>query len=394
MSGPVFVITGDSHIGKGSHLYPERLAEQESAWAATLELAREREALAVLHAGDLFDKRRPTPAEVVAAVRPLVAHLEANGCRVDVIPGNHDPTCYGPSGLDVLDEAGVAFVHREPAVVRYGRPLGDTLARVAMLPWAPTSRLVAERGGRQGVNADAGELVLRIALDLFDECPPDLPRMLLGHWSVAGARLPNGLPVDRLAEPIVPADVLDVGFDAYAFGHIHRAGDIGDEQRAERAIYTGSPITLDHGEAGVEHGAWVYDTHEGTFELVDLGGRPFVTHTIEHALRVVVSECVVRVKDSVSAERGRELRLDEIRADLMRRGAVRVDFAIDVEREHKPLMSAVDTDRQPIHLLADYIGERLPDRVADDEHAERLLELAHTYLAGERALVGDMEGGN
>lgn len=392
MSGPVFVVTGDSHIGKGSHLYPERLAEQEAAWSRTLELARDRDALAVLHAGDLFDKRRPTPSELVAAVRPLVKHREyyagspQDGPEVHVIPGNHDPVVYGPGGLDVLDEAGVATVHRTPSVIEYGRPFGDAVACVAMLPWAPTSRLVAERGGRDGVSEDAGELVARVAEDLYREIGfrHDVPNILLGHWSVEGGRLPNGLPVERLSEPVVPADVLELGFDAYAFGHIHRAGDIGENRvgAGQPAIYTGSPIALDHGEAGVDHGAWVYDVDAGTFELVDLGGRPFVTVTMHELERAPIDGAIVRVRDVVPA--GRSVDPTVLRDLALARGAVRVDLALDVERESKPLMSAVDTDREPIHLLADYLGERAAERQHDDERLERLLELADTYLAGER----------
>ena len=376
------VVAADNHVGKGAHLFRTRLDEQEHVWAETLRLARDLDSAAVLHAGDLFDRRRPSPAEVVAVERPLVHHDAVGGCPVHVIPGNHDTTAHGPGGLHVLAEAGLIELWPRPAVI-----VVDGF-EVVTLPWSPSSRLIAERGGRDGITDDVVELLVTAAGELLAETAGPFP-ILLGHWSAAGASLPNGLPVEQLREPVLPTDELEaLGFAAIALGHIHVGAVLKSD--AGRTFYTGSPMPLDHGEAGLIHGVWSLgdDEENGDVELVPglflrahpLTSTPFVTVSLRDVELAPVDGAVVRVRDTIEADDVRAVNLADVRDRLLNRGAVRVDLEVTFERVSRPLVSAVDTDRQPIHLLADFLGERgiEPDR------QERLLELADSYLAGER----------
>lgn len=371
-----FLLTGDGHLGKSAHLYDSRLAEQEAVWRSTLELAREQAVAAVIHAGDLFDSRRPGPDVMLAAEHPLVEHHAARGCPVIAIPGNHDlPTSDGACGLDVLAAAGLIELHRSPTVASVGR------ARVGFLPWTPVARLVAARGGgdRDNVFADAADLLVKIATEHHDAGA----ELLVGHWAVSGSSLPSGLPVDQLHETMIPAGELEqLGFAYVALGHIHRPGHFGDGT----CFYVGSPMPLDHGEATVEHGCWIVDLHARETEFVPLESHHFVTINRDEIddLHDHLTESrhgyVVRVKDTIGGSD--DFDYAGVRATLLAAGAKRVDFAITVERaarlDREPVL---DTDREPEQLLAAWLDQE------GVEDSERLVELARGYLAGDRAVV-------
>lgn len=373
--------TGDSHIGKGAHVYDGRLDDQEAVWRATLDLAREHDVDLVLHAGDLFDRRRPTPAEMLAAERPLVEHRDASSIPVLAIPGNHDlPSSDGACGLDVLDEAGLLSLRRRPMVV----PAGEL--RVACLPWAPLGRLIATIGSRDNAVDEAVDLLVRTAADLRAECG-DHPCVLLGHWSVTGAHLPNGLPVEQLREVVLPTHELEaLAFDAIVLGHIHVGATV-----AERTFYVGSPMALDHGEAGLIHGAWLLDADVKAetlaLEFLPVPSRPFVTVSMFDEVDELagrVDGAVVRVRDTIPVDTDR-VNVDAMRAYLLAAGAVSVTFALTYERPFKPVHADVDLDDDdPLEMLAEWlIVERLvsePDPAKRESAAARLVDVARGYL--------------
>ena len=85
------------------------------------------------------------------------------------------------------------------------------------------------------------------------------PRILVGHWSISGASTPSGIPTDQFREPVIPlAELEQIGFDAVVFGHIHKPQTL--QGISSRPIfYVGSPMALNFGETGSEHGAWLLD---------------------------------------------------------------------------------------------------------------------------------------
>jgi exonuclease SbcD len=273
--------TGDLHLGAGAdygRAPGERLAEQQHVWTDICALAVNENVDAVLFAGDAFERRRPTPAEIMA-FRAGLEILNDHEIRCVAIPGNHDVEAFDrPTGLDVLD--GIATVYARPAVVDL-----EDLA-IVTLPWTPPSRLVAARNGgdRDVVNREVSELLLETARGLRAQVPAHLPAILLLHWSVSGASLPSGLPVDGLREPVIPALELDeIGFDAFVCGHIHKAQVLVAREEngshAAAAFYVGSPMPLNFGEAQVGHGVWMLDTDTWVSEFTPIESRPFTTST-------------------------------------------------------------------------------------------------------------------
>lgn len=361
--------TGDSHLGKGLDLGRQpgdRLAEQEQVWADTLELARDRRVDAVLHAGDLFDGRRPTPEILLAAERPLVEHQEQGGATVYVVAGNHDvPSQDGPCGLDVLAEAGLIELAREPLTWTIGRAGvigGLDVVDVCALPWTSVSRLVAlnEDADRGDIHALAADLLIQAARGLAAQAVSwPRPRILLGHWSVSQTSLPNGLDVGSLGGVVLPMDDLRaLGFDEIIFGHIHRPQTIGEFR------YVGSPMPLDFGEGSTDHGVWIHDTIDGpgVSEFVPLASRPFVTIDVDRGGSYIgtddVRDAYVKVRATLTEDEARADSIAGERETLEMLGAYRVWFDVTVERAHRDRGVQLAEGLTPLDQLAAYLDAR------------------------------------
>lgn len=239
------LLWGDLHAGKGRALFPERLDEQSTVLDRILTLGRERNVDVILGLGDTFDRRRPDVPEMLAVETPLVRHRDAGGPPVHLLVGNHEVGgADDVTPVDVLAEAGLVVAHRRPEV------FGVAGVGIACLPWTPVSRLVAAQGGgdRDEIHVTAAELLVQAARELRDLV--DGPAILTLHWSLSGSSLPSGMAVDDLRETILPLHELEaLGFDAIIAAHIHRHQTFG-----QAATYVGSPMALDHGESGYEHG--------------------------------------------------------------------------------------------------------------------------------------------
>ena len=359
---------GDLHAGKGLDLFQGRLAEQEAALDAALDIARTAGCDAVVTLGDLWDKRSPTPDEVLAVVRPLRRHRNGGGCEVFGISGNHEiSSADGGTMPGAVGVTGLIEIFPEPSV----RVVADTA--VCLLPLVPTSRLDLALEQRHGGRVDrdelftlAAELLVEIASGLVQV---DAPRKVLGlHWSVSQTALPSGLPVDGLREVVLPMDgLLALGFDAIVGAHIHRPGLYGD-----RFAYVGPPLPLDFGRADGDHGVWIVDTTGlGTqFELVPIASPPFVTldldaREVEAMAAGTMPQIIVpggnhggyiRVRYEATEAQARRIDKSALRCwveqDL---GWTRCDTEDTVERPHRERGAVLDSAGSRIDQLAAYL---------------------------------------
>lgn len=346
--------TGDLHLGAGLLYGDDRIADQARVLAQITAIAKSNDVDAVMVAGDVFHRAAP-PVAALHTFRAFTDDLTAHGIPVIAITGNkvHDiVNADEPCALELF-AGGTVHVHRLPDV----DTIGETA--VACLPNVPADRLVSLRGGRDDdVNAEAVALLIQTAAELRAQIPASMRSVLLGHWSVTGACLPNGLPSESLiAEPVLPLDALEgQGWDAVVLGHLHRPQLIGS-----CSLYTGSPQTVDFGEAGVEHGVWILDFDaEGTErpEFVPVHDRPFVTIDLDlttyggeiddsfHRLVAAggpVDEAVVRVRLRCSEEQARRIDQAAIRDDILGGGAHRVwQVSLDVVRGQRARVAGVD----------------------------------------------------
>lgn len=381
-----YLAVADLHLGAGADLglaAGDRLAEQAAVWQQIIGLAGDRNVDAILFAGDAFHRNKPTPAEQMAFAVPL-AH-----CRIPVfaINGNsHDfvgvDQAMAVSVVDTLSDWFSLFT--EPAVV--GLPGGVALA---MLPWAPVSRIVAAQDGgdRDGINELAAELLIEVARGLASRCAaehPGKPALLMTHFSISGAALPSGLSIDMAREPILPlADLELLGFDAIAAGHIHKPQLM--ESQIGRAMgpifYCGSPAPLSFGEPG-EHGCWLIEADVAgrlVPEFVPLSSRQFVTLEAGVDLEALspLDGAFVKVRGSMSEEEYRRFDTGGTRALLMEWGAYSVEFKIEVERAHRERGSVLDDAGSRIDQLAAF----LEASGTNGDVAPAMLERAAGYIA-------------
>lgn len=357
----------DQHFGKGAQLAPTRLAEQEACWREVLRLARDEQVDAIVHAGDAFDRRRPTPEELLAFERPLVddVNVDAWGREIIAINGNgsHDAE-HGdtPSPLQVFDEAGLLHLHREPTVVKLvERTVCSAYVpggiAIACLPWMSVKHLRARAGGDWDVdeiNQRCVELLLEIAAGLRAQC--DGPAVLVTHFAVDENSTPEGAPVHLFREPVLPArELAALGFDAVLAGHIHRPMIVEDLEAP--VVSLGSPMPLDFGEGGYEHGVWIVEGSAAEFRPLD--SPRFVTLTLDNVPDdLPLAGCYVRVKASSDDE---EIARD-LERDLIVEGAAYVRVEIETPRAQRARVEQLDETVSEADALAMWLTANEIDR--------------------------------
>lgn len=278
---------GDLHLGQGVERYgPDRLRDQELVWDEVAHIAYRENVDLVCFAGDAFERRRyPSQAELVAFEDGL-DRLHSYGIPVVSVAGNHDVLAPDlPSSLRVFSHR--MTVAETPQVVRVAG------VAVACLPWTPISRLVAHRNGgdRDALYQEAAALLLSTLRGLRAEIEEGERAVLLAHWSASGAVTPTGREVGLdFGVVLDTAEVEAMDWDAVVLGHIHRAQFLGgghdDFAAATPIFYTGSPLPLNHGEAGDKHGVWVFSLDEAGASVpkfVPIESRRFVTVEFDFA---------------------------------------------------------------------------------------------------------------
>ncbi|HXJ62762.1 MAG TPA: metallophosphoesterase, partial [Actinomycetota bacterium] len=322
---------GDIHLGAGVAAYgPERLHDQEKVLNQALDLFEEQGCELVLIAGDTWDGPLVPPEQYVAFSR-TISHRHLTYL---MIPGNgrHDLATREVNALRVYEESyspKMLTIRCEPDVIEYRL---DNDIRVGCLPWAPINRYIATRNGasRDAVHAEVAELLLTIAKDLHAKGA----NILLGHWALSGTSLPSGLPVDLANEPILDTEALaDIGFDAIVMGHIHKPQTFADGA----GFYVGSPLPLNHGEAGYEHGVWIFDTEDGP-QFHPLESRRFITvdwDEDEAKTAPDFTDAIVRIKATWTEEAARRVNVSQWRQGFLDAGAWRVSIEPTIVREQQ-----------------------------------------------------------
>lgn len=361
-----FLCTGDLHLGAGTELGREpgdRLRDQDDVLEQIATIADDRNVDAILFAGDAFDGPLVHPEHYAVWRRQLAAQ------RVIAISGNgrHDTATRTVKAPEVV----MAELATQPDVVH----VGDVA--IARLPWAPVGWLVAQHDGgdRDDINAYAARLLVEIARDL--RARVDGRAVLMLHWSIEGAALPNGLKIEEHArEPIVPlGDLEQLGYDAVVAGHIHRPqlltpGPLVENGNGSHVVdpacpvfYVGSPMPLNFGETATPHGVWILDiTDAGArTEFVPVESRPLVTHDLDlttddgiFALASLpdVTDAIVRIRYRATEEQARRFDHGAWVRDLYDAGAHKVaGIHADILRENRARVDGATEDLAPLSAV-------------------------------------------
>jgi DNA repair exonuclease SbcCD nuclease subunit len=256
----------------------------------------------IVHAGDLYERPRPSPAAERVAAEGLDAWCGV--APVVVLLGNHDRP-HGedahalaplanrrPGRLRVADGPHplVAYTNQRPIMdcfealtpeTRHAwEGLPDGLA-IFPIPY-PSRSYLAEvvEGGAEAVNAAISEALQRVltrhAIVSAELRKAGTRTLLLGHGTLRGASYRPHQTVP-LADIQIGADGFDQ-FDAVAWGHLHqRQGVTGWSDEVHG--YVGSPDRHDFGEEGEPKGVTIFDLDEVvTHRFVPYpGAREFLT---------------------------------------------------------------------------------------------------------------------
>jgi exonuclease SbcD len=356
------------NLGYGEHGPGSRLNDQLGTATRIAELAHAEGVDLVLHAGDVFEQRKPTPAQLDVFAAFLLA-LEDIPCLA--ITGNHDRSGTSDvTSLDVFRGYPNFTLSTNPERIPH---LG---LDVCTLPWAPTSQLVANRNGeREGVNEEAADKLVEIAAGLRAQC--SRPAILLCHWWLSGATTATGHG-GIINEPVLPVDALaGLGFDAVFSGHVHARQVLHHEPDV---MHIGPPSRTNFSEEVLTPGVILSD--DGLWEFREIPDRPFVTMdadylginvAIQLGFRVPyyrdVTDAIVRVRYTATPEQARRVDEHAIRAALLDAGAHKVvSITAEVtsgDRARIPTLTTDLADDEALRLWLDRRGveEGLDERV-------------------------------
>lgn len=292
--------TADWHLGKRLDNF-SRIEEQREVLEEICEIAERENVDLVLLAGDLFDAFNP-PIEAVDLFYKTLKRLANNGERpVIAIAGNHD----SPERIDAPDplakECGIFFVGFPNAEVapfsidqqfqitksdkgfielkldRYKHPI-----RIVHTPYANEVRL------KKALNVDDKNTALNEVLqdnwaDVAEKyCDKKGINLLISHLYMmnrTGEVLeePDGeKPLKIGNADMIYSDIIPSQIQYTALGHLHRAHQIGQEERP--VVYSGSPLSYSFSEAGQEKYVMILSAEPKkpiTYEKIALTkGRP------------------------------------------------------------------------------------------------------------------------
>ncbi len=249
--------TADWHLGQELHGFARG---HEHAlfldWLAAQ--LREREADALVVAGDVFDTSNPP----VSAQRQLYRFLarvlrESVRLQVVIVGGNHDSAARIELPGSLLDDARLVLVGGMPR--RDGQPDPDGVLRVlsdrdgapalccAAVPYLRPGDVPSVADGTAAV----GALYAAVVAAARDRAA-GLPILVTGHLNVAGCTI-SDLSERRIVvggEEAVEAAVFPPGVAYTALGHLHRPQSVGG---AATIHYAGSPFPMASTEAPYAH---------------------------------------------------------------------------------------------------------------------------------------------
>jgi DNA repair protein SbcD/Mre11 len=256
-----FIHTGDWHLGRlfhNLHLTPD----QRFTLEGLLRLVEERQADALVIAGDVYDRAVPPP-EAVSLLDDVLADCALRlNVPVVMIAGNHDSPVRLQYLGGLVGRVGVHVVGQVGAQPREVRITGRDGVTVAFWPLAYTDPETARcELSRDDIHTHAAALAAQIAL-VEAAMDSSLANVLVGHAWVTGATTSESerpLTVGGTGE--VPASLFEP-FAYTALGHLHRPQSVGAGVR-----YAGSLLKYSFDEAD----------HRKSVSVVDVGADGAVT---------------------------------------------------------------------------------------------------------------------
>lgn len=300
-SSPVRILHfADVHFGVETYgrFDPEtglstRLADFRDALRRGIDHAIAQNVEIALFAGDAYKARDPSQThqrEFASCLRGLTDV----GIPVVLLTGNHDiPNTKGKANaIEIYNALGsdLLTVLDRRCVVRVPTQRGRLL-QIAAVPYLTKSLLLArdekaELGVQETAQVIASKYEESIAA-AAEQCAanPNVPTVLMGHFTVASAQIGQTQAGYLAAEPQVSKECLRrPEFDYVAMGHIHGFQDL-NPGRQPPIVYCGSIERIDFGEKLERKGVVIADVARGhaDYEFFDTSVRPFLEVIVDTA---------------------------------------------------------------------------------------------------------------
>lgn len=400
-----FMHFADAHFGVENYgrFDPEtglnsRLVDFRNALRSAIETALTADVELAVFSGDAYKTRDPsqTHQREFAACLSL---LTARGVPVVLLAGNHDiPNTKGrANAIEIFGALGGELVHviDAPRVLRLRTRSGHAV-QVAGMPYLIKSLVLSRDAFKdKGVQETTQLIVDRYVAGidhLAADCDPDVPAILLGHFSVTNAKLSANQVGYLTNEPEVPLSSLArEPFDYVALGHIHRFQDL-NRGGQPPVVYSGSIERIDFGEIGEQKGVVIGELSKGdtVFRHIPVETRPFVEIDVdvtgadeqvtERLLEAIgkqpVRNAIVKMSYKIKSEQLPHLRETDIRSALGDAFMV-VALHKDIQRDSSAVRSKLLTESlDPIQALSTYLQTRETLKNRKDE----LLAYAETLV--------------
>lgn len=323
-----------------------RLEDFSRSLEQVIDIALERGVDLAVFAGDAYKRHTPSPTQQRELVKHICRLADA-GVPVVMISGNHDiPVMHGKaSSIDIFKSLRPGQIHvyvNQPTLGNNKPPVIETRQgpiAVCCLPYISPSflRNIADfqNLGREDFFDRCEGFIHDTVQAMAESIPDDLPRMLLTHLTIHGARVGGYrgslLMTDDIQ--ITAANLAHAGYDYVAAGHIHHYQNLSKIDTIP-VVYCGSVDRVDFGEADETKGAVIAHIHRGgaTVDFTPIQVRRFLDI-------------------AVKTERGDDITaalLEEIETEEIEDAVVRVKFVaddkeiqtLDMKRIHEALKSA------------------------------------------------------
>ncbi|HIR26557.1 MAG TPA: AAA family ATPase [Candidatus Choladousia intestinigallinarum] len=229
-----------------------------------------------LVSGDIFDKAEIGQGrghKEVLQARHYILGLSKNSGQVIVMRGtpNHD-------SQEAFEELAAHFEHipnvhivMTPGVLSFGS------LDVAILPGFDRGAFRASHPGlsKDEENEVFTQEISNIVMGLRAQCRPDVPAVLMSHYTVPGSNTESGqLMMLTQFEPVIPVNALKAAnYDLVALGHIHRPQRVPGIQNC---FYSGAINSMNFGDEGQERGFWIHE-HDTPWDTWNWESRFFRT---------------------------------------------------------------------------------------------------------------------
>lgn len=340
-------------------------------------------------AGDLFNRSRVWADTALEDVNDALEQFIIPLCKcsdaVVLLFGtmNHD----NPRAFELIKRATQDLknlhIYTEPKVEEITTSSGPV--QIVAVPGFDKARLRLFCPGvdKETENRNATALINDIMLGLSTELDKSKPSVLVAHYTVSGSEADNGSTFLAGQDVVVlPATIDAMGVDLACFGHIHKPQRLVCQTPA---FYCGSVNQLTFNDEGTEHGFYIH-TIDGQVSS-EFAGTPERKHfTLRLSPEDVsafitggvaptpdgISDAVVRVRYSCTAEQDKAFNRAELQKYLMQAGAFYVAEVMPEDVEELDAKDQLTEHDGPAECLVRW----LETNGVEPDKAARLEELA------------------